>query len=128
MPLPAKWAVQPTRTPAGLRSVGHMNLPLLAGAISTVLFAVSYVPMLAKAVHTRDLSSYSLVNIATTNVANGLYSVYVFSLPVGPIWFLHAFFLVASALMLVWFILFRAAKGHGFGIDRGRRIEVVTAS
>ena len=100
-----------------------MNLPLLAGAISTVLFAVSYLPMLAKAVHTRDLSSYSLVNIATTNVANGLYSVYVFSLPIGPIWFLHGFYLLASALMLVWFLRFRASDGRAVVVDR-RGIDV----
>lgn len=89
-----------------------------------MLFAVSYLPMLAKAVHTRDLSSYSLVNIATTNVANGLYSVYVFSLPIGPIWFLHGFYLLASALMLVWFIRFRASDNRGFIVDRSRGIDV----
>ncbi|RZU66593.1 hypothetical protein EV379_2955 [Microterricola gilva] len=105
-----------------------MNLPLLAGAISTVLFAVSYLPMLAKAVHTRDLSSYSLVNIATTNVANGLYSLYVFSLPVGPIWFLHGFYLLASALMLVWFIRFRAVAERAVDVGRGRRIQMAAAS
>lgn len=99
-----------------------MNLPLLAGAISTVLFAVSYLPMLAKAVRTKDLSSYSLSNIATTNVANGLYSVYVFSLPIGPIWFLHAFYLLASALMLIWFLRFRPAPPHSIrSVDIAQR-------
>lgn len=110
------------------RSVAVMNLPLLAGAISTVLFAVSYLPMLAKAVHTRDLSSYSLANIATTNVANGLYSLYVFSIPIGPIWFLHCFYLIASALMLVWFLRFRAVTGRAAGVDGGRRVEMAAAS
>lgn len=84
-----------------------MNLAILAGTTSTVLFALSYLPMLRKAARTRDLASYSLGNIATSNLANLVHSVYVFSLPIGPIWFLHLFYLVASALMLVWFIRFR---------------------
>jgi hypothetical protein len=34
------------------------------------------------------------------NVGNVIQAVYVYSLPLGPIWFLHAFYLAASALML----------------------------
>ncbi|UVJ38258.1 hypothetical protein [Arthrobacter sp. CJ23] len=79
-----------------------MNLPLLAGTVSTVLFAVSMLPMLVKAARTRDLASYSLGNLFMSNVANVIHSVYVFSLPVGPIWLLHSSYVVASALMLVW--------------------------
>ena len=86
-----------------------MDLAVFAGILSTGLFAMSYLPMLVKAARTRDLSSYSFGNLAITNAGNALYSVYVFSLPVGPIWFLHTFYLVASALMLVWFLRFRAA-------------------
>ncbi len=86
-----------------------MDLAVFAGVLSTGLFAMSYLPMLVKAARTRDLSSYSFGNLATTNAGNALYSVYVFSLPVGPIWFLHTFYLVASALMLVWFLRYRAA-------------------
>ncbi|GAA3867729.1 hypothetical protein GCM10022381_09000 [Leifsonia kafniensis] len=85
-----------------------MNLPLLAGALSTILFALSYLPMLHKAARTKDLSSYSLSNITITNVGNVVYSLYVFSLPLGPIWVLHTFYLEASALMLVWFLRYRA--------------------
>ncbi len=81
-----------------------MDLAVFAGILSTGLFAMSYLPMLVKAARTRDLSSYSFGNLAITNAGNALYSVYVFSLPVGPIWFLHTFYLVASALMLVWFL------------------------
>ena len=33
---------------------------------------------------------------------NAVHSVYVFSLPLGPIWFLHAFYVLATALMLLW--------------------------
>ena len=60
--------------------------------------------MLVKAYRSRDLSSYSLGNIALANVGNAVYSVYVLSLPPGPIWALHSFYLVSSALMLAWFL------------------------
>lgn len=83
-----------------------MNVAVLAGAISTGIFAVSYLPMVVKAVRTRDLASYSFGNLMITNVGNLVHSVYVFSLPFGPIWFLHGFYLVASALMLGWYLRF----------------------
>ncbi|MFF2277628.1 hypothetical protein [Agromyces sp. NPDC058126] len=91
-----------------------MNVAVVAGAISTGLFAMSYLPMLVKAVRSKDLSSYSVGNLVITNLGNGLYTVYVLSMPFGPIWFLHTFYLVASALMLVWFVRYRSsprAKG-----------------
>ncbi|MEI5582889.1 MULTISPECIES: hypothetical protein [unclassified Agromyces] len=86
-----------------------MDVAIIAGVTSTGLFAMSYLPMLVKAARTRDLSSYSLGNLAITNAGNLVHSVYVFSLPPGPIWFLHAFYLVASALMLGWFLRYRTA-------------------
>ena len=85
-----------------------MDLAVLAGAMSTGLFAMGYLPMLVKAARTKDLSSYSLGNLVITNVGNLVYSAYVFSLPVGPIWVLHGFYLAASALMLVWFLQYRS--------------------
>lgn len=88
-----------------------MNVTVIAGFASTILFAVSYLPMLRKAARTRDLASYSLGNIAMSNLGNAVYSVYVFSLPIGPIWFLHSFYIVASVLMLVWFIRYRHHDG-----------------
>ncbi|HEY9499427.1 MAG TPA: hypothetical protein VIQ78_10430 [Terrimesophilobacter sp.] len=84
-----------------------MNVPILAGTISTALFAVSMLPMLRKAARTRDLASYSLSYLAMTNLANVVHSLYVFSLPVGPIWLLHTFYVVAAALMLIWFLRYR---------------------
>jgi hypothetical protein len=42
--------------------------------------------MLVKAHRTRDLASYSLGNLLLANVGNAVHSVYVFSLPAGPIW------------------------------------------
>lgn len=80
------------------------NFPVLAGAISTTIFALSTLPMLLKAFQTKDLSSYSLGNILLSNVGNVIHSVYVFNLPAGPIWLLHAFYLVTTGLMLVWYL------------------------
>ena len=83
-----------------------MDFPLLAGIASTLLFALSNLPMLLKAARTRDLRSYSLGNLALINAANGIHSLYVFSLPAGPIWLLHGFYLVASVIMLALFLRF----------------------
>jgi len=76
------------------------GLALLAGLASTALFVGSYLPMLYRALRTRDLGSYSRPSLVLANVGNVVQSVYVFSLPAGPIWFLHTFYLGASALML----------------------------
>jgi hypothetical protein len=46
----------------------NIALPIVAGAISTAVFAISALPMLVKAARTRDMSSYSLSNIALCNV------------------------------------------------------------
>jgi hypothetical protein len=72
----------------------------MAGTTSTALFVVSYLPMLYRALRTRDLGSYSRPSLVLANVGNAVHAVYVYSLPVGPIWFLHGFYLGASALML----------------------------
>jgi hypothetical protein len=100
------------------------SVPTLAGLASTAIFAVSALPMLVKAYHSRDLSSYSLGNIALANVGNVVHSVYVFSLPPGPIWVLHAFYVVTSGLMLGWFLRYglrrpphRASEGMGRSPD-----------
>jgi len=82
----------------------ELTLPVLAGMVSTAVFAGSVLPMLHKALRTRELSSYSLSNIALANIGNVVHSVYVFDLPPGPIWFLHGFYLVSSALMLYWYL------------------------
>jgi uncharacterized protein with PQ loop repeat len=82
----------------------EIKLQLLAGTISTVLFAVSVLPMLFKAKRTKDMKSYSFSNLLINNIANIIHSFYVFSLPVGPIWLLHSFYLVATALQLAWYL------------------------
>jgi hypothetical protein len=80
------------------------SIPVLAGTISTILFATSTMPMLAKAFRTKDLHSYSLGNILTANGGNLVHSLYVYSLPSGPIWWLHSFHLVTTGLMLAWYL------------------------
>jgi hypothetical protein len=86
------------------------DLALLAGTVSTALFVTSYLPMLVKAFRTRDLSSYSRGNLVLANVGNAVYTVYVASLPLGPIWFLHSFYVLATALMLVWHLRHTRAR------------------
>jgi uncharacterized protein with PQ loop repeat len=97
------------------------DLPLIAGSVSTVIFATSYMPMLVKAVRTKDLSSYSRAQLVLTNFGNVLYSAYVFSLPLGPIWALHSFYLVATALMLAWYLRYTRGAGRPVGNVDGMR-------
>lgn len=82
----------------------EMDLPVLAGIVSTAIFALSTLPMLSKAFRTKDLRSYSLGNILLSNGGNLVHSFYIFHLPPGPIWLLHTFYLVTTALMLVWYL------------------------
>jgi hypothetical protein len=48
------------------------------------------------------------------NVGNAVYSIYVFHLPPGPIWLLHTFYFVSSALMLFWSLRYahRPRRAH----------------
>jgi hypothetical protein len=88
-----------------------VNLPVIAGAISTTIFACSMLPMLLKAFQSRNLRSYSLGNILLTNLGNVIHSFYVFHLPPGPIWLLHTFYLVSMGLMLVWYLRYEWHAG-----------------
>ena len=76
------------------------RIALAAGLMSTALFVTSYLPMLYRAWRTKDLDSYSRPSLVLANVGNLIQAVYVYSLPLGPIWFLHGFYLAASAVML----------------------------
>jgi hypothetical protein len=99
------------------------TIPVLAGAVSTVIFAGSTLPMLVKAARTKDLSSYSLGNILLSNLGNVIHSIYVFNLPAGPMWVLHTFYLRSTALMLVWYLryteslILRPRRGLGRSPD-----------
>lgn len=102
------------------------SLPLAAGAIATFVFAASALPMLGKALRTKDLTSYSRSNLVLANVGNLVYSAYVFSLPPGPIWLLHTFYLVSSALMLGWSLRYATTNGaseNPQGVSHAQRTQ-----
>ncbi len=98
-----------------------MDVPILAGMVAAMVFAISNLPMLRKALRTRDVSSYSLPSIVMINGANAVYSIYVFSLPPGPIWALHAFYLVACGIMLT--LCVRGRRSH----TDGNRTDAIPA-
>jgi len=85
------------------------QVQLIAGSVAGFIFAAASWNMLVKAWRTKDLSSYSLGQIVLNNVGNLFYWLYVISLPIGPIWFMHAFFTLASLLMLTWYLIYQAA-------------------
>lgn len=60
--------------------------------------------MLLKAFKTRNLSSYSLSYLILNIVGDIIYWLYVSSLPVGPIWVMHAFYTIVSILMLAAYL------------------------
>ena len=84
------------------------QLAVLAGLLSTSIFAVSHIPMLIRAIRTKDLRSYSATNLVLANVGNMFHWLYVVSLPWGPIWLLHSFYTITTALMLLWYIQYRS--------------------
>lgn len=89
----------------------NFDLPFIAGAASSAIFVMSTLPMLLKAFNTKNLKSYSLTNIMLSNIGNLIYAIYVYSLPVGPVWALHTFNLVATGLMLFWYLRYEG-KGR----------------
>lgn len=91
-----------------------VDLPVIAGMVSTTIFAASTLPMLVKAARTRDLHSYSLPNLLLSNLGNVVHSVYVFHLPAGPIWVLHSFYVLAAGFMLLWYLRHVPARATTF--------------
>ena len=73
---------------------------LFAGSAAAAIFMISQLPMLIKACRTKNLTSYSFANIELANLGNMLYAVYVFQVPIGPVWAIHGFNLTTSGLML----------------------------
>ena len=90
-----------------------MDLGLIAGTISTTIFALSNIPMLLKAVKTHSLRSYSFTHMVMNNAANAVHWLYISALPVGPIWFLHGFYTVSAVLMLFWYLRYGCHKTKG---------------
>jgi uncharacterized protein with PQ loop repeat len=97
----------------------NTNPSVVAGIISSLMFAASALPMLVKAHRTKDLQSYSLGNLVLINAGNAVHTVYVISLPFGPIWFLHSFYTVSSLAMLAYYL--RHARNAPRSPRRGRR-------
>jgi uncharacterized protein with PQ loop repeat len=86
-------------------SIMHIHsLSMLAGFASSTIFISSNLPMLFKAVKTKDLSSYSLGHLTLGTLGNLIYWLYVISLPLGPVWVLQAFFTLASVSMLFCYL------------------------
>lgn len=79
-----------------------MSPAVAAGLASTVVFALSTLPMVARALRTKEMASYSRGHLVMTNLGNVIHTVYVTSLPLGPVWVLHSFHVVVSAAMLGW--------------------------
>ena len=87
-----------------------LDLPLFAGAISSAMFVVGTLPMIYKAFATKRLQSYSLSSLLFNNLGNLLHALYVYSLPPGPLWLLHTFHLVTTALMLFWYVRYEGRR------------------
>jgi uncharacterized protein with PQ loop repeat len=87
------------------------NMSVLAGIISTSIFTLSHFPMLIRAYRTKDLRSYSAANLMLANLGNAFHWLYVVYLPFGPIWFLHSFYTLVSAMMLFWYLHYRRTEG-----------------
>lgn len=89
----------------------RQSIEIVAGFGSSLIFIMSNLPMVAKAVRTRDLRSYSLSQILLANAGNLLYWLYVLGLPFGPIWLLHGFNTAVALLMLSLYLLFETRHG-----------------
>lgn len=83
--------------------------------ISTSIFTLSQIPMLVRAFRTKNLQSYSLANLALANLGNAIHWLYMFNLPLGPIWFLHSFHTLVTAVMLFAYLRYRRAP-QGAGV------------
>jgi hypothetical protein len=103
-----------------------VQIQMVAGSVAGFIFAAASWNMLIKAWRTKDLRSYSLGQIVLNNVGNVFYWVYVISLPIGPIYFMHAFFTLASLLMLIWYFIYgRELKHSPFSQSRKQELEIL---
>jgi uncharacterized protein with PQ loop repeat len=100
-------------------------LPLLAGSVSTAIFVISYLPMVIKAIRTRDLTSYSHANLLLANLGNAVHSIYVYSLPAGPIWALHSFYAATGAFMYIWYLRFALCAKRGTVLQGSKAAEPI---
>ncbi len=104
-----------------------MNPATMAGVASTVMFLVSHLPMVVKATRSRDLDSYSRGNLVLVNAGNALYTLYVVSLPVGPVWLLHSVYTGVSAFMLLAHVLWAPTGATSGATDPVHRLDTPDA-
>lgn len=88
----------------------NFQMQIFTGAISSLIFMSSNLPMIFKALKTKNLNSYSLGHLGLSNLGNVIHWVYIASLPFGPIWFLHAFNTFVAALMLFCYFRFKLVE------------------
>jgi hypothetical protein len=101
-----------------------MNAAAVAGLASTTLFTVSLAPMVWRAARTRDLAAYSLGHLVLNAFGNVIHTVYVLSLPAGPIWVLHGVYVVTTGQMLAWKLRHPVGQGSRAGVPAGgTRVE-----
>ncbi|GJM42050.1 MAG: hypothetical protein DHS20C20_23320 [Ardenticatenaceae bacterium] len=105
----------------------RQTVEMIAGFGSSMIFVLSNFPMVAKAVRTRNLKSYSFSQILMANVGNLLYWLYVVGLPMGPIWFLHGFNTAVSILMLTLYLCFEAKPEIAQRLSVGKAATRLTA-
>ncbi len=103
-----------------------MEFSIIAGTISSSIFALSNIPMLLKAIRTRSLRSYSFVYILMNNAANLIHWIYISALPPGPLWFLHSFYTISALLMLVWYLRYEKGVRNFVRFRLFRLRELVT--
>src|ERR1044072_9157264 len=104
-----------------------MNAVTVAGVISTLMFLASNLPMVVQAIRTRDLSSYSRGYLVLVNAGNAVHTVYVVSLPPGPIWVWHLAYTAVSAFMLlahVWWAPPEARSDGAPGVTQLRATDL----
>ncbi len=88
------------------------NMQIMAGSISSLIFASSTLDMLIKAWRTGDMRSYSLTSLTLANIGNAIHWLYILSLPAGPIYALHSFYTVSTVLMLAWAVAYRRRENR----------------
>ena len=79
-------------------------IQVMAGLVSSKIFATSTLTMLFKTMRTKNVDSFSLSSLVLSNLGNAVYWLYVVSLPCGPIYLLHGFYTVAMVIMLVFYV------------------------
>jgi hypothetical protein len=87
------------------------TLQLFAGFTSSSIFIASNLPMVYKALRTRNLRSYSLGQIALANLGNLIHWIYIGGLPWGPIWALHTFNTLVTVFMLACYLRYEVLGG-----------------